>query len=178
VTIPQDAVLCAGIGMLLGRAGAGGARTPAPLPHLSPGARARAWAVFLAGWLPITTLLLLGWPRWSVWDIAVVRGSPGVSLPLGLLTEAAAFAAGLRLGARSAGRPAASRAGLAAVVGLYAASLLLPWRIWTWMPAEGPATGARRVWEDGPLLALLGAAGAWLLLWVAAGLRRVRPGAR
>ncbi len=170
MTVPQDAVLCFGLGLgacavLLG---------DEPLRRDEGGL---AVGGFAAGWLPVTTPLLLSWPDWSVWYAEVFEGRPEAVLVFGVVVECLAFALGLNLARRWS--PRACRRALGALALPYLALLLLPYEHYS---TVGTAAALREgggvpLWRATPLLGFLAVSGAWMtacLAWTGLRLRAVR----
>ena len=167
MTVPQDTVLCAGLGLL-----------PALLSPARPRLARVAWAAFAVGWIPVSAAFLLGWPSWSFFyppgTLGAALSSPPVALGVGLGVETAAFAAALRWSQRADG-PMLRRAMLGLLL-LYAALLVLPAGRWLQVGtgAEFAAGTAHPLWEDGALLATLAVGGLWLVAVQGIALRRLR----
>jgi len=154
MTVPQDTVLCLGLGVAAHLA------SPGPSP-LQADQRRIASAGFSVGWLPLTTVLLVGWPDWSWWYWETVAGHPGLALVLGLVLEVGAFALGLRW-AKTLGPPGIAKA-LAALGLLYAALVVLPFSHYSIVgtAAEVASGGGRPLWKSPGLALALGVGGAW-----------------
>lgn len=154
MTVPQDAVLCASIGVAAHLAAGG---TP-----LSEPARRTMTAGFLVGWLPLTAVLLTRWPDWSWWFWEPMQGNVALALTVGAALEVGCFFAAFRA-ARGLSPPTLVKA-VAALCVLYVALLVLPWKLWGHVgtTAERDAGTAPWVWEAMDLVIVLGVGGAWL----------------
>ena len=166
MTVPQDTVLCAGLGLL-----------PALLAPRATGRRG-AWAALVVGWVPVSAVFLVLWPAWSWWyppgRLGEVLSRPEVSLGLGLAVEVLAFAAALHW---SAGRSGPMiRKAMSLLLFLYVALLIFPAPRWLAVgTAEDWTAGTTRpLWGDPGLLAALAGGGLWLLVVQAVALRRAR----
>lgn len=167
MTVPQDAVLCATLGVAAHLASHGG-------PQLSRSGRRVLAAGFLAGWVPLTAVLLIRWPDWSWWYWEPMQGNPARAFGVGATLEVAAFFVALR--ATRALRPAARMKLLAGLGLLYGTLLVLPWGLWGQVgtAAEHAAGTAPYVWEATDLMLTLGLGGAWMAAILALAVRRVR----
>lgn len=170
MTVPQDTVLCAGLGLLPALLAAG-------RPHadrVGP-----AWLAFAVGWLPVSAVFLLGWPSWSWWyppgAFGELVAGPGPALILGFGLETAAFALALRW-SRSRPEPIVRRAVFAIAI-IYVCLLVLPAGRWLSVgtEAEFVAGAAKPLWSVAPLVATLAVGGAWLVLIQGLLVRRLRP---
>jgi hypothetical protein len=167
MTVPQDAVLCASLGVAAHFASFG-------RPALTGAGRRTLAAGFLAGWLPFTAVLLTRWPDWSWWYWEPMQGNPALALGVGATVEVACFFGAFRL--TGALQPPARGKLLAAVGVLYAALVVLPWSLWGHVgtAAERAAGTAPFVWEAMDLMITLVVGGAWLAAALAAAVLRVR----
>ena len=155
MTVPQDTMLCAGLGMAAHL-------IPAAEAKLGPTGTRLATVGFAVGWLPVTLALLIHWTDWSWWYWPPVHGNVPLSVGLGLLLEVGAWFVGLYA---TAGLSRATRLKALAVFGLiYAALLALPFPIYSYVgtAAEVAAKTAPRLWESTDLVIFLIGAGAWL----------------
>jgi hypothetical protein len=155
MTVPQDVLISAGIGLAAPFAVSAGAVFDAR-------ARRIATTGFLVGWVPLTVVLLSQWPEWSFWYLDAADGNPPFALAVGIALEVGAFFAALKLGG-SLDPPRRARA-LAIVGALYVVALL-PWPMYgrVGTAAEYAAGTAPFVWEVVPLLITIGAGGAWFV---------------
>ncbi len=169
MTVPQDTVLCAGLGLLPALLAAG---RPA-VDRVGP-----AWLGYALGWLPLSAVFLLGWPSWSWWyppgalgDLLAQRGP---SLALGLAVETAGFALALKWSRERPG-PIVRKAVLAIVI-IYLALLVLPASRWLQVgtAVEFAQGQTEPLWTVGPLVMTLVFGGAWLVLVQGLVLRRLR----
>ncbi len=169
MTVPQDTVLCAGLGLLPALLAAG---RPAA-DRVGP-----AWLGYALGWLPLSAVFLLGWPSWSWWyppgAFGELVAQPGLALILGLAVETAGFALALRWSRERPG-PIVRKAVLATVI-IYLALLVLPASRWLRVgtAAEFAQGQAEPLWAVGPLVLTLLVGGAWLVLVQGLVLRRLR----
>ncbi len=167
MTVPQDAVLCAGLGVATHLATYGG-------PPMTDAGRRTMTVGFLAGWLPLTGVLLTRWPDWSWWYWEPMQGNAALALGVGAAVEVAAFFAALKA---TQGLSPPSLAKVLAVLGvLYAALIVAPWSLWgrVGTAAEHAAGTAPYVWESMDLMITLGAGGAWMAATLGFATMRVR----
>ena len=170
MTVPQDTVLCVGLGLA-----AHLAHAPAPTPLSLPERRC-AVAGVLGGWLPLSAALLFWWPDWSWWYLPALEDQPLVALVLGLGLEITGFLVAFRTSSGLA--PAARYRALVATGLLYLLLVVLPWKYY--LPvgsAEAFRNGsAPWIWESPDLLITLGLGGLWMGLVLGLTALRIRRG--
>ncbi|MCP4867802.1 MAG: hypothetical protein GY898_03685 [Proteobacteria bacterium] len=167
MTVPQDAVLCATIGVATHLASYG-------KPALTDAGKRTMAAGFLAGWVPLTAVLLTRWPDWSWWYWEPMQGNPALALGVGATLEVAAYFAAFRL--TQALEPPARLKLLAALGVLYGMLIVLPWNLWGQVgtAAEHAAGTAPYVWEAMDLMITLGIGGAWMAAALGLAVHRTR----
>ncbi|HCP47323.1 MAG TPA: hypothetical protein DIU15_14875 [Deltaproteobacteria bacterium] len=167
MTVPQDTVLCLGLGVAAHLA------SPGPAPLRMDQQRV-ATSGFAVAWVPLTTVLLVGWPDWSWWYWEFLAGRPGLALVLGLVLEVGAFMLGLRW-ARSVGPPSITKA-LVALGVLYAALVVLPFQHYKMVgtAAEVASGAGTPLWRSPGLALALGLGGAWFAAFGVVTVLRIR----
>ncbi len=171
MTVPQDATLCFGLGMAAHLAYAAG-------PSLDSAATKRAVATFAAGWVPLTTVLLVGWPDWSWWYWDALAGRTDLALIFGLILEVGGFALGLKT--TQALSPPARLKGLAVLGGVYTLLLVLPWSRYSRVGshAQFEIGEAPWLWEALDLMGVLAVGGMWFVGVTAYGAWSIYTGSR
>jgi hypothetical protein len=155
MTVPQDILLCGGLGVAAHLIPAAGAQ-------LGPRGRVIASVGLAIAWVPVTSTLLSHWLDWSWWYWEPVEGNLALSLGLGITLELAAWFLGLYGTIALARR---SRLKLLGVLGvIYSLALVLPWPLYSKVgtAAQVREGTAPMLWEASDLMVFLVVAGAWL----------------